>query len=337
MRPLAVTMGEPAGIGAEIALLAFARARESLPPFALIADRAALKALNNRLGLGVPLETVSTLSEAARVFARALPVLQQDLPVPPQAGKPDPRNAKAVIEAIDRAVALCLRGEASAMVTCPLHKATLYTAGFTAPGHTEHLAAQIGALTGKTPTPVMMLVIPGLRVVPVTVHLSLAEAIRALSRPLIVEAGRITAKALKEDFGIAAPRLAVAALNPHAGEGGVLGREECEIIVPAVAALREEGLAVRGPLPADTLFHTEARATYDAALCLYHDQALIPLKTLDMAHGVNVTLGLPIVRTSPDHGTALDIAGLGRANPESFMAACALAAEIARARAHRRP
>jgi 4-hydroxythreonine-4-phosphate dehydrogenase len=336
VEPLVVTMGEPAGIGGEVVLSAFARAKARLPVFAMIGDSAWLAALNERLSLSVPLKTISALGEAPKVFAEALPVLQQDLAVAVEPGRPDMRNAPSVIAAIDRAVALCLSGEARAMVTCPIHKAVLYAAGFEAPGHTEYLALRIAARTGKRPSPVMMLVIPGLRVVPVTVHLSLADAIRALTSTLIVETGRQVAVALRQDFGIAAPKLAVAALNPHAGEEGALGREERDIVAPAVAALQREGIAARGPLPADTLFHAAARADYDAALCLYHDQALIPLKTIDFERGVNVTLDLPIVRTSPDHGTAFDIAGLGRASFESFIAACALAAEIANERARHR-
>jgi 4-hydroxythreonine-4-phosphate dehydrogenase len=337
VRPLVVTPGDPAGIGGEIALLALVRAKARVPCFAMIGDAAWLAALAQRLGLSVPVKPIAALAEVAAIFPHALPVLHQGLAVPAEPGKPDTRNAKAVIAAIDRAIELCLDGEAAAMVTNPIHKASLYAAGFEAPGHTEYLGLRIAALTDTRPSPVMMLVIPGLRVVPVTIHLSLADAIRALSSALIAETARSVEQALRFDFGIEKPRLVVAALNPHAGEEGTLGREEREIVIPAVEQLKREGLSVRGPLPADSLFHGEARATYDAALCLYHDQALIPLKALDFEHGVNVTLGLPIVRTSPDHGTALKIAGQGRASPESFIAACALAAEIARRRAARTP
>lgn len=337
MEPLVVTMGEPAGIGGEIVLSSYARAKARLPAFALIGDIRWLAALNERLGLAVPLKTIAALGEATQTFEKALPILEQNLAVPVEPGKPDVRNAPAVIAAVERALDLCLSGAARALVTCPIHKAVLYAAGFEAPGHTEYLALRIAARTGKSPTPIMMLVIPGLRVVPVTVHLSLAEAIGALTSALIVDTARQVDLALRRDFGIAAPKLVVAALNPHAGEEGALGREERDIVAPAVAALQRAGIAARGPLPADTLFHAAARATYDAALCLYHDQALIPLKTIDFERGVNVTLGLPIVRTSPDHGTAFDIAGQGRASPESFIAACMLAAEIASKRARRQP
>jgi 4-hydroxythreonine-4-phosphate dehydrogenase len=304
---------------------------------ALIGDAAWLARLNQRLGLSVPIATITAPAEAARAFETALPVLRCELAVDVEPGRADVRNAPAVIAAVDRAVDFCLSGAARAMVTCPIHKAVLYASGFEAPGHTEYLAQRIAARTGKRPSPVMMLVIPGLRVVPVTVHLSLADAIGALSSTLIVECARQVVAALRQDFGIAVPKLVIAALNPHAGEDGALGREERDIVAPAVATLQGEGIAVRGPLPADTLFHAAARATYDAALCLYHDQALIPLKTIDFERGVNVTLGLPIVRTSPDHGTAFDIAGQGRASAESFIAACALAAKIASARARSLP
>ncbi len=329
MQPLAVTMGEPAGIGGEIALLGWAQARGRLPAFAMIDNAKRLDALSARLNLGVPIVSVDTLSAANAAFSTALPVLDLPLPVAAEPGKLDARNAKAVIAAIDRALTLALRAEAAGIVTNPVHKATLYDAGFTAPGHTEYIAQRIGGSL----RPVMMLCVPGLRVVPVSVHLSLAEAIRTLTSEAIEEAGLTTAASLRADFGIGAPRLVVAALNPHAGESGALGREEIEIVAPAIAALRKAGLDVRGPLPADTLFHAAARKTYDAALCLYHDQALIPLKTIDFAQGVNVTLGLPIVRTSPDHGTALDIAGQGKADPSSFIAALGLAGTIASRRA----
>ncbi len=272
--------------------------------------------------------TMGEPAEAAAVFPRALPVLPQELAVEAEPGRPNPANAAAVIAAIERAVALVQAGEAAAVVTNPIQKETLYQAGFRYPGHTEFLAA----LAEIDTAPVMMLACPGLRVVPITIHLPLAEAAGALTTEAIIHAGRVTAAALATDFGIAAPRLAVAGLNPHAGEGGALGREEAEIIAPAAAALRADGIAVDGPAPADTLFHEAARRRYDAALCMYHDQALIPLKTIEFARGVNITLGLPFVRTSPDHGTALDIAGQGRADPRSLLAALETARDMARAR-----
>jgi 4-hydroxythreonine-4-phosphate dehydrogenase len=240
-------------------------------------------------------------------------------------GSPDTENAKSVVRSIDVATEFAMSGQAAGVVTNPIHKDTLYSAGFSHPGHTEYL----GAITKATRAPVMMLAVPGLRVVPVTVHVPLKDAPARLTREAIVSAGETTADALKRDFAIANPRIAVAALNPHAGENGQLGREEIETIAPAVQALKDKGIAAFGPKPADTLFHAKAREGYDAVLCMYHDQALIPLKTIDFDRGVNVTLGLPIVRTSPDHGTAFDIAGKGVANPSSLIAAIELAADIA--------
>ena len=324
-RPLALTMGEPAGIGGELALKAWKAAPCC---FFAIDDPARLGALSERLGLDVPVAAIAEPAEAEAVFPRALPVLVQELAAEVKPGRLDPANAAAVIAAIERAVALVQAGEAAAVVTNPIHKEILYQAGFRYPGHTEFLAA----LAGIDTAPVMMLACPGLRVVPVTIHLPLAEAVGALTTEAIVDAGRVTAAALVTDFGIAAPRLAVAGLNPHAGEGGALGREEAEIIAPAVAALVAEDIMVTGPAPADSLFHPAAREGYDAALCMYHDQALIPLKTIDFARGVNITLGLPFVRTSPDHGTALDIAGQGRADPRSLLAAFETARDMAQAR-----
>ncbi len=320
MRPLALTMGEPAGIGGEITLAAWQALRTEDLAFFAIDDPARLAAIDPR----VPLATIAGPEEAPSRFADALPVFPLRLAAPAVPGKPDPRNAPAVIGAIERAVALARAGRAAAVVTNPISKAVLYGAGFAYPGHTEFLAA----LTGGA-QPVMMLVGPDLRVVPVTVHVSLRAAIAMLDTQLIIRLGRIAAAGLARDFGIARPRLAVAGLNPHAGEAGALGAEDREIVAPAVAALAAEGIAAAGPFPPDTMFTPAARARYDAALCMYHDQALIPLKTLDMAHGVNVTLGLPIVRTSPDHGTAFDIAGSGSADPSSLIAALRLAAAMA--------
>ncbi len=335
--PTALTMGEPAGIGGEIALMAWRAAQtdgrgesnDRSGPFFLVDDPQRLTNLAGSLGLEVPVAPISQASEAAAVFDRALPVLPLALPAPVQPGQPNPSNARAVIESIERAVALATAGEAAAVVTNPIHKKALYGAGFPHPGHTEFLAA----LVGSDQAPVMMLACPGLRVVPVTVHLPLAKALAGLSSDAIVHAGQVTAHALRRDFGVAAPRLAVAGLNPHAGEHGALGNEETQIIAPAVAALRAERIQAFGPEPADTLFHANARARYDAVLCMYHDQALIPLKTIDFERGVNITLGLSIVRTSPDHGTALSIAGQGVANPASLIAALVTARSMARARA----
>lgn len=330
--PLVMTMGEPAGVGGELALMAWdARARKgaAVPPFVVIDDPARLSALAERLGMDVPVLPVNGPEEAAAVFGRALPVLPLALPAPVVPGRPDPANGPAVIAAIDRAVDLVQARRAGAVVTNPIQKSSLYAAGFRHPGHTEYLAH----LAGLETEPVMMLAAAGLRVVPVTIHVSLRDALDRLTAAAIVHCGRVTAAALVRDFGIAAPRLAVAALNPHAGEDGAMGREEIDIIAPAVAALRAEGIDAGGPRPADTLFHAAARARYDAVLCMYHDQALIPLKTVDFDTGVNVTLGLPFIRTSPDHGTATDIAGTGRANPSSLMAALGMAEAMA-ARRH---
>lgn len=326
--PLALTMGEPAGIAGEIALKAWLRRGEGVPPFFLLDDPDRLAVLARQLGFEVPLTTIAGPEEAAGLFATALPVLPEPLVVPVTPGRPDPANAPAVIRAIDRAVGLVKAGRAGAVVTNPIQKQTLYQAGFVHAGHTDYLAHLAGGVDV-----VMMLACPQLRVVPVTVHVPLAAVPGLLTAELIVGAGRITAAALRRDFGISAPRLAVAGLNPHAGEGGTIGREDIDIVAPAIAALQAEGIAAFGPLSADTLFHEEARRTYDAALCMYHDQALMPIKTLDFHGGVNVTLGLPFIRTSPDHGTALDLAGTGRANESSLLAALRMAGEMA-ARQH---
>ena len=320
--PLALTMGDPAGIGAEIALAAWASGRVARP-FFLIGDPDRLAPLADRAR--VPVAAITGPEAATAVFGRALPVLALTLPAPMVPGQPDPANAPAVVAAIERAVALVRGQAAAAVVTNPINKKALHDgAGFEFPGHTEFLAHLSGAAH-----PVMMLVSPALRVVPVTIHIALAEVPGALTAALIETTARITAQALIDDFGIARPRLAVAGLNPHAGEQGAMGREEIEIIAPALERLRGEGLEIAGPLPADTMFHAQARARYDVALTMYHDQGLIPLKALDFARGVNVTLGLPFVRTSPDHGTAYDIAGSGRADPGSLIEALNLAAELA--------
>jgi 4-hydroxythreonine-4-phosphate dehydrogenase len=325
--PLAVTMGEPAGVGGELSLKAWLARGGDVRPFFVLDDPARLAALSGKLGLAVPVREIATPTEAAAVFATALPVLRIKLEAPVKAGQPDPANAAATLEAIERATRLAEAGEIAGFATNPIQKKTLQDAGFKHPGHTEFLAELAG---GRDVA--MMLACPALRVVPVTIHLSLADAVHALSPEVIVRAGRITAAGLRSLFGIARPRLVVAALNPHAGEQGAMGDEESRIIAPAIATLAADGIAVRGPLPADTLFHPAARAGYDAALCMYHDQALIPIKTIDFSGGVNVTLGLPFVRTSPDHGTALDIAGTGRADPASLIAALAMADDMARRR-----
>ena len=332
LAPVALTMGEPAGIGGEITLKAWLRrADQDLPPFFLFGNVERLTELSDELGLGAGIRCISEPGAAVGTFESALPVLQLAAPVTVSPGQPDPANAPATLESIERAVAATRAGEASAIVTNPVHKRTLYRSGFRHPGHTEFL----GELAGGGVTPVMMIACPQLRVVPVTVHMPLAEALRRLDSERILTCMRATHRALIEDFGIDRPRLAVAGVNPHAGEGGELGNEEIDIIAPAIARACGEGMRARGPEPADSLFHSAARQTYDAAICMYHDQALVPLKTLDIRHGVNITLGLPFVRTSPDHGTALDIAGTGAADPASLIAAIKTASQIARTRAQR--
>ncbi len=322
-------MGEPAGIGGEIALKAWAARRASTPVFFAIDDAERLRALATRFGIATPVVAIAHPREAASVFARALPVLAPAYPLQAAVtlGAPSSTSAPAVIGAIDQAVALAKSGDAGGLVTNPIQKASLMDAGFSFPGHTEYLAFLAGGLDTA-----MMLAVEGLRVVPITVHVPMKDVARELTEQSIVRAGLITAMALRADFGIQHPRLAVAALNPHAGENEHIGDEEARIIAPAVAHLRREGVDASGPAPADTLFHPAARAKYDAALCMYHDQALIPLKTIDFAGGVNVTLGLPFVRTSPDHGTALDIAALGLADPTSLLAALEMAGAIAQRR-----
>ena len=321
MQPLALTMGEPGGVGGELALKAWAS--PGVPPFFLVGDADWLA----RIDPAVPMRRIEAPGVAAQIFPDALPVLSLPLNAPVEPGKADPVHGPAVIASIEQAVAAVRSGEASAVVTLPIQKESLKSAGFAHPGHTEFLAELAGADRS-----VMMLAGGGLRTVPLTVHVPLAEVPGRISSMLIEETARIVADALRADFGVAAPRLVLAGLNPHAGEGGVLGAEEGAVMAPTVARLRNEGLDIRGPLSADTLFHAEARARYDAALCAYHDQALIPVKMLDFHNAVNVTLGLPIVRTSPDHGTALDIAGRGEARPDSLIAALKLAHEMAERR-----
>nr|WP_188911888.1 4-hydroxythreonine-4-phosphate dehydrogenase PdxA [Salinarimonas ramus] len=329
-RPLALTMGDPAGIGPELALAAWLRrADEDLPPFALLGDVAHAERLAGRLGLAVPVRAIASIEEAPAAFGEVLPVLPLAAGVAAEPGRPDPENAPAILEAIDRAVALAQDGRAGAVVTAPIAKSVLYEAGFAHPGHTEYLAALATPPGGETPLSVMMLWSEGLAVVPVTVHIALADVPHALTRERILATARIVDRDLRARFGIARPRLALAGLNPHAGEAGAMGREEIETIAPAIAALRAEGIDATGPHPADTLFHARARKNYDAALAMYHDQALVPIKTIAFDEAVNVTLGLPFVRTSPDHGTAFDIAGRGIARPDSLIAAIRLAGRLA--------
>lgn len=329
LAPLALTCGDPSGIGPEIALRAWLVRDAAQPaPFYFLCDPALLRATAARLGLDVPM-TVTDPAGAEAAFATALPVVPLEAGFEDSPGTPLPANAAGVIEAIDRAVGDVFEGHASAVVTCPIAKKPLYDAGFRHPGHTEYLAALAEARTGMAHHPVMMLAGPELRAVPVTIHIPLAEVATALDTGLIVRTAEIAAADLARRFGIASPRLAISGLNPHAGEGGAMGHEDEAIVRPAVEALRARGIDARGPLPADTMFHAAARAGYDVAICMYHDQALIPAKALAFDDTVNVTLGLPFIRTSPDHGTAFDIAGKGVARPDSLIAALKLAHRLA--------
>lgn len=329
---LALTSGEPAGIGPDIAISAWLQRNElDLPPFYLRGDRHALAERARTLGLKAEFAD-STPETALGDFPRALPVVATGEAATARPGQPDDSSAKAALASIRQAVADVAAGKAGAVVTNPIAKNVLYRAGFRHPGHTEFLA-ELAANGGPPPQPVMMLWSPGLAVVPVTIHVALRDALAQLSSELIVNTARIVVRDLKARFGLANPRLAISGLNPHAGEDGSLGTEDIEIVAPAVEILRREGIRARGPLPADTMFHAAARQTYDCAICMYHDQALIPIKTVAFEDAVNVTLGLPFVRTSPDHGTAFDIAGTGKANPSSLIAALRLAARMAAARA----
>jgi 4-hydroxythreonine-4-phosphate dehydrogenase len=329
MTALALTQGDPAGIGPEIALKAWLGRHEAgLPPFFVLSDSGFLARTAERLGLAVPIQA-STPGGAARVFAEALPVVPLSAPVMAAPGRPESATAPGTIESIQTAVGLTMGGEAEAVVTCPIAKHVLYEAGFSHPGHTEFLAALAAGPDQPIPHPVMMLWSDTLAVVPVTVHIPLKDVPSALTEDLIVETGRIVARDLRTRFGIARPRLALAGLNPHAGEAGTMGLEDRDVVAPAIARLRAEGVDASGPWPADTMFHARARQGYDAALAMYHDQALIPIKTIAFDDGVNVTLGLPFIRTSPDHGTAFDIAGRGIARPDSLIAALKLAGRLA--------
>jgi 4-hydroxythreonine-4-phosphate dehydrogenase len=341
--PLALTLGEPAGIGPDIALLAWQRRNEADGPFLVIGDRQCLADRAKIMRLDIPLASIAAPSEAAAIFHSALPVLAVPLAAQPVPGVSDPAAAGAVVRAIEIAVALALAGAIAGIVTNPIHKESLYRAGFAHQGHTDFLA-HLAAQAGHPAEPVMMLSAGTLRTVPLTIHIPLKDVPQAITEALIVGQARIVARELsvllggssrpgKAGPGKAEPvRLAVAGLNPHAGENGAIGTEERDIIAPAVARLQAEGLDVTGPLSADTLFHDEVRHRYDVILCMYHDQALIPVKTVGFHEGVNTTLGLPFVRTSPDHGTALGLAGTGEANPSSLLAALNLARQFAAAR-----
>lgn len=323
--PLALTMGEPGGVGPEITLAAWSALRNEVC-FFILADPALFQKSDT------PIEIISTSEEAPAVFRRALPVLPLEYPVQLNPGAADPSNASAIIESIEKAVSFALAGKSSGVVTNSIQKSSLIESGFKFPGHTEFLAdltKNEAMPAGRLRGPVMMLAGPSLKTVPVTIHQPVRSAAKALTPDLIETTCLVAAEALIHDFGVQAPRLAVSGLNPHAGEAGALGKEDLDVIAPAIKAIQAAGVDARGPLPADTMFHEEARAKYDAAICMLHDQALIPAKTLSFHEAVNVTLGLPIIRTSPDHGTALDIAGKGIARADSLIAAIRLAARMA--------
>jgi 4-hydroxythreonine-4-phosphate dehydrogenase len=328
-RPLAVTMGDPAGIGPDILLASFADAHLALPRLVAFADPDVLRQRATQLGIEISITEIASPSLIETVNPRSLAVVPVRVAEHVTPGQPSAANGSAVIRAIDLAIAALKSGTVTAVVTNPIAKHVLYAAGFKHPGHTEYLGALAAQhWSGRPCTPVMMLAGPDLRVVPLTVHVPLADVPRLVTRNLILETAKITLASLKREFGIARPRLAVAGLNPHAGEAGTIGTEDEMIVRPAVAELQALGFAVTGPHSADTLFHAAARKTYDAVLCMYHDQALIPLKTLAFDDGVNITLGLPFVRTSPDHGTAFDIAGRGHARADSLIAALRMASTL---------
>ena len=326
--PLAVTLGDPCGIGPDILIKTWADTNASdLPAFFVIGSAEVLAARAEVLGVSIDIERIKTPTASTNSTLAVMDTASQAQGTP---GKPELNDARSTIEAIETAVALTLKGQAAGVVTAPINKKALYSAGFKHPGHTEFLAELAKHHTGEEALPVMMLAGPELRTVPVTIHIPLDAVAHALTQPLIERTVRIVDHDLKVRFGVKQPRIAIAGLNPHAGEEGSMGTQDIDIIAPAIETLRGEGLNVVGPLPADTMFHASARKTYDAALCMYHDQALIPAKTLAFDDAVNVTLGLPFIRTSPDHGTAYDIAGSGIANPSSFIAALKMAGEMAR-------
>lgn len=321
--PFAITMGEPAGIGGEILIKAFC-SEFPLPPLFAIDDPKRLELIAKRLGIVINIRDIDDPKEVAELPDGTLGVLPLTDRVDSNPGEPSIDTAGSVIESIELAVRLCMRGDARGLITSPIHKSTLFDAGFRFPGHTEYLAH----LTKITTPPVMMLAGPTIRVVPVTIHQSLSNALETLTQEMIIETALITAKGLQKGFGIQKPRLAVAGLNPHAGEDGAMGREEIDMIIPAVEAIKDKGIDVTGPIPPDALFTPKVRENFDAAICMYHDQALIPIKALDFDQGVNITLGLPIIRTSPDHGTAFNIAGTGKADPSSLIAAIQMAGRM---------
>ena len=323
--PVALTMGEPAGIAAEITLKAWLALRNTGSPFFVLHDFDHLSDAAAALSLSVPVISISRSDEASEAFNEGLPVMSVPLKAPVAVGRPDSRNAPSVVDAIRLATEMAASGQAAALVTNPIQKSALYEIGFEFPGHTEFLEH----LAGPGHRATMMLASEQLKVIPLSIHEPLSAAVSGISTAKIVEVARAAAAGLCCDFGMERPRLAIAGLNPHAGEQGSMGREEIDVIMPAIETLRRDGIDARGPYPPDTMFTARSRAGYDAAICMYHDQALIPLKTLDVDGGVNVTLGLPFVRTSPDHGTALDIAGKGVADPGSLISALRMAVRIA--------
>lgn len=328
--PLVLTLGEPAGVGPEIVAAAWKALRADQTAFAVIGDAALMRTQ------GVPVAEIGVPGDVGGLFGSSLPVIHRPLPAPVLVGSPDPANATAVADGIEEAVSFALSGEASGVVTAPIAKAPMYASGFRFPGHTEFIAELTAdAPYAGTRGPVMMLTAQNLRACLVTIHVALDQVPELVTAERVARTARVVHESLKRDFAIARPRLAMAALNPHAGEGGALGLQELDILIPVAEQLRAEGIDITDPRPADTMFHDEARATYDAAICMYHDQALIPVKTLDFWGGVNVSLGLPIIRTSPDHGTGFDIAGKGVARADSLIAAIRLASEMAAARAAR--
>lgn len=318
-------MGDPAGIGPDLTLAAWRQIPQT--PFIVIGDPEVFEQRASLLGADVPVRSVLDAAEAARVFSSALPVFSVPLAHPAEAGKPDPQAARAILGAIEKGVDLVMGGDAAALVTNPINKALLYDAGFSHPGHTEFLG-ELARRRGAEAYPVMMLVCDEFRVVPATVHKALKDVPDALTQERIVRVVQVTADALKKRFGIPKPRIAVTGLNPHAGEDGALGREEIDVIQPALRELAASGIETTGPHPADTIFQERLRGSYDAVVTMYHDQALIPVKTLAFDRAVNVTLGLPFIRTSPDHGTAYGLAGTGHANPSSLIAALRLASQL---------
>lgn len=334
--PLAVTMGEPAGIGPDLILRLYAeRAALEIPPFIVYGNIGFLAARARRLGLHVPF-MATTPSDAAGQFAAALPVCHIDGLVPDKPGNSSPLSAKVVIETLAQAVSGTLKGACRGIVTAPVHKAALYAAGFKFPGHTEYLASRCANGNGQVPMPVMMLAHEGLRVVPATIHVPIHTIAELITPELLLSTGRIVAHDLRTRFGVPEPKIAMTGLNPHAGEGGQIGMEDLDIIAPAVAQLAHEGIDIAGPFAADTIFHLPHWRRYDAVIAMYHDQALIPIKTVAFDEAVNVTLGLPIVRTSPDHGTAFDLAGSGGGSEASLLAAIRLADRLTRgSTAHR--